>query len=140
MAKDIKKIMIALTGRNDESAVIEQAVFFADKFDASLVAIHINDPHAGRMSMMMDSPGPKISEDDIKNLFKRHGYENSLENLEVRIIENERISKTIAENAVDIDLLVLGHRRMSTFKANFMDSIDEGIANLSPCPVVVVQS
>ena len=140
MAKDIKKIMIALTGRNDESVVIEQAVFFADKFDALLVAIHINDPHAGRMSMMMDSPGPKISEDDIKNLFKRHGYENSLENLEVRIIENEHISKTIAENAVDIDLLVLGHRRMSTFKANFMDSIDEGIANLSPCPVVVVQS
>ncbi len=90
--------------------------------------------------MRMDSPGPKISEDDIKNLFKRHGYENSLENLEIRIIENERISKTIAENTADVDLLVLGHRRMSTFKANFMDSIDEGIANLEPCPVVVVQS
>ena len=95
MAKDIKKIMVALMGRNDESAVIEQAVFFADKFDASLVAIHINDPHSGRMSMMMDSPGPKISEDDIKNLFQRHGYENLLENLDARIIENERISKTI---------------------------------------------
>jgi hypothetical protein len=30
MAKEIKKIMVALLGRNDESAVIEQAVFFAD--------------------------------------------------------------------------------------------------------------
>ena len=48
--------------------------------------------------------------------------------------------KQFVENAADIDLLVLGHRRMSTFKANFMDSIDEGIANLAPCPVVVVQS
>lgn len=27
MAKEIKKIMVALLGRNDESAVIEQAVF-----------------------------------------------------------------------------------------------------------------
>jgi nucleotide-binding universal stress UspA family protein len=36
-------------------------------------------------------------------------------------------------------LLVLGHRKMNKFKASFMDSVDEGIANLVSCPVVVIQ-
>ncbi len=139
MVPVIDKIMVSLLGSDDEGVVVDQAVFFAEKFEASLVAIHVNDPHAGEMSMMMDSPGPKITEDIIKDMFKEHGYEHWLDKLEIRLPEGEIVSKTIAEHAQDIGLLVLGHRKMSTFKASFMDSVDEGIANLVPCPVVVVQ-
>ena len=139
MVPDINKIMVSLLCSDDEGAVLDQAVFFAEKFDASLVAIHVNDTHAGEMSMMMDSPGPKITEDMIKDMFVRHGYEQWLKKLEIRIPKGEIVSKTIAENAQDVGLLVLGHRKMSTFKSSFMDSVDEGIANLVSCPVVVVQ-
>tara|TARA_B100000678_G_scaffold271439_1_gene260125 strand:- start:132 stop:557 length:426 start_codon:yes stop_codon:yes gene_type:complete len=139
VAPDINKIMVSLLGSDDEGVVLDQAVFFAEKFDASLVAIHVNDTHAGEMSMMMDSPGPKITEDMIKDMFVQHGYEEWLKKLEIRTPEGEIVSKTIAENAQDVDMLVLGHRKMSTFKASFMDSVDEGIANLVSCPVVVVQ-
>ena len=75
----------------------------------------------------------------IKDMFVRHGYEQWLKKLEIRIPKGEIVSKTIAENAQDVGLLVLGHRKMSTFKSSFMDSVDEGIANLVSCPVVVVQ-
>jgi nucleotide-binding universal stress UspA family protein len=139
MASDIKKIMVSLLCSDDEGAVLDQAVFFAEKFDASLVAIHVNDTHAGEMSMMMDSPGPKITEDMIKDMFVKHGYEQWLDKLEIRIPKGEIVSKTIAEHAQDVDMLVLGHRKMNTFKASFMDSVDEGIANLVSCPVVVIQ-
>ena len=131
--------MVSLLCSDDEGVVLDQAVFFAEKFDASLVAIHVNDTHAGEMSMMMDSPGPKITEDMIKDMFVQHGYEQWLKKLEIRIPEGEIVSKTIAEHAQDVDMLVLGHRKMSTFKASFMDSVDEGIANLVSCPVVVIQ-
>ena len=131
--------MVSLLCSDDEGVVLDQAVFFAEKFDSSLVAIHVNDTHAGEMSMMMDSPGPKITEDMIKDMFVQHGYEEWLKKLEIRTPEGEIVSKTIAENAQDVDMLVLGHRKMSTFKASFMDSVDEGIANLVSCPVVVVQ-
>jgi nucleotide-binding universal stress UspA family protein len=87
----------------------------------------------------MDSPGPKITEDMIKDMFVQHGYEQWLKKLEIRIPEGEIVSKTIAEHAQDVDMLVLGHRKMNTFKASFMDSVDEGIANLVSCPVVVIQ-
>ena len=131
--------MVSILCSEDEGGVLGQAVFFAEKFDASLVAIHVNDTHAGEMSMMMDSPGPKITEDMITDMFKEHGYEQWLKKLEIRIPEGEIVSKTIAEHAQDVDMLVLGHRKMNTFKASFMDSIDEGIANLVSCPVVVIQ-
>ena len=139
MVPDIDKIMVSLLCSDDEGVVLSQAVFFAEKFGASLVAIHVNDPHAGEMSMMMDSPGPKITKDMIKDMFVQHGYEHWLKKLEIRIPEGAIESKTIAEHAQDVDMLVLGHRKMNKFKARFMDSVDEGIANLVSCPVVVIQ-
>ena len=139
MVPDIDKIMVALLCSDDEGVVLDQAVFFAEKFGASLVAIHVNGPHAGEMSMMMDSPGPKITEDMIKDMFVQYGYEHWLKKLEIRIPEGAIESKTIAEHAQDVDMLVLGHRKMNKFKARFMDSVDEGIANLVSCPVVVIQ-
>ena len=47
MVPDINKIMVSLLCSDDEGAVLDQAVFFAEKFDAALVAIHVNDTHAG---------------------------------------------------------------------------------------------
>ncbi|MBF88514.1 MAG: hypothetical protein CMG75_02460 [Candidatus Marinimicrobia bacterium] len=38
-----------------------------------------------------------------------------------------------------MDLLVLGHRKMSTFKSRIMDTIDEGIINHVQCPVLVAR-
>ena len=48
-------------------------------------------------------------------------------------------SKSIEKNTQDCDLLIVGHRKMSQFKSSLMDSVDEGIANLISCPVLVVQ-
>ena len=138
MVPDIDKIMVALLCSDDEGVVLDQAVFFAEKFGASLVAIHVNGPHAGEMSMMMDSP-KKVTADMIQDQIKEYGYESILGKIEFIIAEGERISKTIEQHCKDFDLLIVGHRKMSEFKASIMDSVDEGITNLVPCPVIVVQ-
>ena len=132
------KIMVALIGDGSEQPVIEQAVNIANDLNAKLVVIHVNDPHAGEMSMMMDSP-KKVTADMIQDQIKEYGYESILGKLEFIIAEGESIAKTIEHHCNDFDLLIVGHRKMSEFKANFMDSVDEGITNIVACPVLVVQ-
>ena len=132
------KIMVSLIGDGSEQPVIEQAVNIANDLKANLVVIHVNEPHAGEMSMMMDSP-KKVTADKIQDQIKEYGYESILGKLEFIITEGERIAKTIAHHCKDFDLLIVGHRKMSEFKANFMDSVDEGITNIVACPVLVVQ-
>jgi len=132
------KIMVALIGDGSEQPVIEQAVNIANDLKANLVVIHVNEPHAGEMSMMMDSP-KKVTADKIQDQIKEYGYESILGKLEFIIAEGESIAKMIEHHCNDFDLLIVGHRKMSEFKANFMDSVDEGITNIVACPVLVVQ-
>ena len=59
-----KNILVSLCGRGDESIVINEAINIADGGQLSFV--HVNDLHAGEMSMMMDAPDKKYEEADIK--------------------------------------------------------------------------
>ena len=51
----------------------------------------------------------------------------------------ESVSEIINKYAQNMDLIILGHRKMNTFKSHIMDSIDEGISNLVTAPVLIVQ-
>ena len=134
----MKKIIVALVMDGEEKRVIEHAIAVAEKFNSKLIAIHVNDIHAGKMSMMMDSP-KKFEEEDIRQSFRDYGYESIADKIQIEIIVAEKVPVAIASVVGDSDLLVLGHRKMNTFKASFMDSVDEGIINLIDCPVLVVQ-
>ena len=81
---------------------------------------------------------PKITKEDIRAQFKAHGFNELAENIDARILTAESISKALADETDSVDLLILGHSKMSTFKANFFDSVDEGIVNKAHCPVLVV--
>lgn len=131
-------ILVALVARGDEAAVIREAVTMAETHGAKLIAIHVNDPRAGEMSMMMDSGGPRLDEEDIREQFRANGFEDTEKAIEVRILKSDNIPQILAEQTKEADLLILGHRRMSTFKSNIMDSVDEGIVNHAKCPVLVV--
>jgi len=134
----VNNIYVGIVMDGDEKRVIEHAIAVSEKFNAKLTAIHVNDEYAGEMSMMMDSP-EKYEENDIRDAFRTYGFEVIAETMNVKIIMAENIPKAIVEESSEADLLVLGHKRMSTFKASFMDSTDEGVVNLIECPVLVVQ-
>jgi nucleotide-binding universal stress UspA family protein len=134
----VNNIYVGIVMDGDEKRVIEHAIAVSEKFNAKLTAIHVNDEYAGEMSMMMDSP-EKYEENDIRDAFRTYGFEVIAETMNVKIIKAENIPKAIVEESSEADLLVLGHKRMSSFKASFMDSTDEGVVNLIECPVLVVQ-
>ena len=90
------------------------------------------------MSMMMDSP-KKITADMIREQVIDFGLEHILDELDIIMTKGENIAKNIEPHCQGVDMLVLGHRRMSKLKANITDSMDEGITNIIACPVLVVQ-
>jgi len=133
-----RTIMVALCGRGDEMPVIHEAVKITHLSGGKLIALHVNEPHAGKMSMLMDSPGPRLTEDAIRQQFVEHGFEDLARSLEVKILTDEVVHRAIAKASQEADLLILGHQRMSFFKEKFFDSVDEGIVNHVRCPVLVV--
>ena len=48
----------------EEQGMIQYAIHHTKLFNASTTVIHVQDPHAGGMSMMMDAPG-----DFLKKIF-----------------------------------------------------------------------
>ena len=129
-----QNIMIALEADGSEKYVVEHAVLLAEQ----LAIIHVNDLHAGSMSMMMDSP-KIITADMIREQVIDFGLEHILDELDIIITKGENIAKNIEPHCQGVDMLVLGHRRMSKLKANITDSMDEGITNIIACPVLLVQ-
>jgi len=132
-----KNIAVALAGKADEIPMIDEAVRLAINLKAKISVLHVNDPHAGEISMMMDSP-KKFTQDDFIKMFYDAGHEEIAKRIEVKIVENTSVSKGIAGLAADCDLLILGHDKMNKMKEILTDSIDEVTVNVSNCPVLII--
>ena len=127
--------MVALVSRGDEKQVIEQAVLLANKFDAQLIAIHVAKPV---LSKPKGRTALNVTEEIIRNLFTEYGFEQIINNLEIIISKGEDIAQKIQEHSNNIDILVVGHKKMGGFMSWITDSIDEDITDLMSCPVLVV--
>ena len=136
MISEPKRIMVALVAHGDEKPVIEQAVLLANKFEAQLIAIHVHQPV---LSQPKGDSELNVTEEIIRNRFTEYGFEQIINDLEIIITKGENIPEKIQQHSNDIDMLVVGHKKMGRFMARVTDSIDEDITNLITCPVLVVR-
>jgi len=136
MISEPKRIMVALVAHGDEKPVIEQAVLLANKFEAQLIAIHVHQPI---LSQPKRDSQLNVTEEIIRNRFTEYGFEQIINDLEIIITKGENIPEKIQQHSNDIDMLVVGHKKMGRFMARVTDSIDEDITNLITCPVLVVR-
>ena len=134
-----KKISVALAGTPDEIQMIDEAVRLAITLKAQLCVVHVNLPHAGEISMMIDAP-KKYDEEDFTKMFHEAGHEEISKKIVVKLTTNKSIAKGIAELVSDSDLLILGHDRMGKMKELLTDSIDEMIVNEVKCPVLIYRT
>lgn len=132
-----KKILIALDCTEDEETVIHEAVRLVRALDAELSVLHVNDPAAGKAHLMMDSL-PLISEEDLREQFRKAGYDKEANELKVAIVESESYAKEIAKATENVELLIMGHAHKNPFFAALVDSVDERVADQISCPVLVV--
>jgi nucleotide-binding universal stress UspA family protein len=135
MISEPKKIMVALGAHGDEKPIIKQAVLLSNKFEAQLIAIHVHQPV---LSQPKGDSELNVTEEIIRNLFTEYGFEKIINDLEIIISKGEDIAEKIQEHSNDIDMLVVGHKKMGGFMSWITDSIDEDITDLMSCPVLVV--
>ena len=79
-----------------------------------------------------------VTEEIIRNLFTEYGFEQIINDLEIIISKGENIAEKIQEHSTNIDIIVVGHKKMGGFMSWIADPIDEDITDLMSCPVLVV--
>ena len=132
-----KKILIALDCTDDENGVINEAIRLAETLSADLSAFHVNDPAAGKAHMMMDTLR-RVNEENIREQFRTAGFEKQANEIKITFAESESCAQEIAKATEDVNLLVIGHHPKSAFLAALTDSVDERVADLISCPVLLV--
>lgn len=130
-------ILVALAGMDDEENVIHETVRLAEALDAELTVLHVNDPKAGKVSMMMETQR-MVTEEALRDQFRKLGYDTTASRLKFNIVTGTSLPKAIAESTQDVDLLVIGHRRKNRFLAAFADAADKHLTDLVGCPVLIV--
>lgn len=130
-------LVVSLSGRKDEERVIHEAVRLSESLGASLTVLHVQDPHAGELSMMMGSE-PRITEDDLRKQFRNLGHEAAADALSVSVVVGSSYPKEIAKASEDADLLIVGHRRKNRFLAALSDSTDQHVSDMVRCPVLLI--
>lgn len=132
-----KKIFLSLSGEEDESKVIQECMRIVLALKAELTVIHVNDPAAGYTHMMMDTL-PKTTIDEMKTMFTEAGFGAQANEIGFRLVEDESYAKAIAGATREADLLVMGHHAKNLLMAHLKDGIDERVADLMQCPVLLV--
>ena len=132
-----KNILVALEGKKDESKVIQHAVELSKKLNADLIVIHVNDPAASTPHMMMDAP-KAVHEDELRAQIARAGYSELSGQIQIEIVEGAHYPDKIAESTKKADLMILGHSHKNKFLAALIDSVDEKVAEIADCPVLIV--
>lgn len=132
-----QKIVLALAGNQDEAVAIQEAVRLSGALDAHLSVVHINDPKAGKISMMMPSP-QLVTEEDLRKQCREAGYAGVADTIDVQVEVGVSFAKTIAKVTADADMLIMGHHKQHPLVAPFKDSTDEDVMNLVQCPILVV--
>ena len=77
-----ENIVVSLACKSDEEAVIRESVRVAGFAGARLTALHVNEPAAGKMTMMID-PTRRITEEDIRQRFRDLGLDEAADEIVV---------------------------------------------------------
>lgn len=132
-----KNIIVALGGKKKEAKVIDQAIRLTRSLKATLSVVHVNDSGANEPHMMMDAP-ESVGEKELREAIRKAGYAEEAMNIKIKIMESNDYQEKIAEATKGVDLLVIGHSHKNRFLALLIDSLDEKIADIIDCPVLVV--
>jgi nucleotide-binding universal stress UspA family protein len=132
-----KKILLSVRCRDEEKRVVDEAMRLTSFFGATLSIVHINDPAAAKAHMLMGTL-PRIEEEDIVDQFRKFGYEQDAEKVDIILIDSEAYAEEIARATKGFDLLIMGHYPKSRILAVLKDSTDERVADRIQCPIMLV--
>jgi nucleotide-binding universal stress UspA family protein len=148
---DVKfeKIMVAFDGSRDSLKAIEVGCSLAEKYEASLVVVHVYGLSLPVYAAGATMPLPEI--DQAAVTAKQDALVILSDGLEVaksrnvkakgELLEARSTLSALLEYAAEekVDLIVVGTRGMSGIKRLIMGSISSGLVHSAECPVLVVR-
>jgi len=152
----IQSILVPVDGSEHSRKALELASDIAQKFDASLVLVHVVStaalpptPQIGVPVTPEGVPPPvfstRMAEDMVKRgseLLERERTEVEKRGLTVKTImeRGEPVEKILQTAKYErCDLIVMGARGVSKVRALLLGSVSDGVVHSSPCPVLVVK-
>ena len=133
-----QSIVLALSCSESSSPIIEAAFDCVKQYNAPLKVLHVNDPAAGKMSMMMDGAGHKYTEPEIMDMLMARNSDLNTNSVQIQILTSEDIPEAVSMAIVEGDLLILGHKKMNIVKEKLSDSLDQQIVNKVNCHSLVI--
>jgi nucleotide-binding universal stress UspA family protein len=132
-----ENIFLSLTGQDDETRLITEAMRIVTALNAHLSVIHINDPNAG-MGHMMPDTNPKVTKEDIVDSFRKAGFGAFADKITFIIIEEKPFARAIAEGTRKANLLIMGHHHRNMLENLLSHGTDEKVADHIRCPILLV--
>ena len=133
-----RSIVLALSGTVAAQTMIDAALEYSNQCGTPLRVIHVNDPAAGKMSMMMNSVGHKYTESEIMDILKTNNPDLNTDSVQIQLLTSENIPKAVSQTVNEDDLLIVGHKKMNLLKENLSDSFDEQIVNRVNCHSLII--
>lgn len=138
-----KNILVPFDGSDSSQEALRQAIEIADKFQESIILIHVQPNFTAPHSKVF------FNESDIHS-YQQTLYEEAIAS-GVRILEEVGIpfetklivgipKEEICKEASDrqVRYIVIGSRGYSPFVGSVLGSVSQGVLHLADCPVMVV--
>lgn len=143
--KEIKKILIPVDFSETSLLAIEHGRILAKMLKADVILLHCDEKAAASHAAMdaetevVDKGGSGSGKrlDELASSFEKEDKVNVISMVK-KAKPSRGIVKTVEEN--NIDLIVMGTHGIGGFEEFFMGSTAHKIVNLSPCPVLSVQT
>lgn len=138
-----KNILVPFDGSNSAQAALHQAIEIANRFEESIILIHVQPNFTAPHSTTF------FTDEDIHN-YQQSLYEDTI-TPGVHILEEAGIpfetklivgvpKEEICKEALNrqVRYIVIGSRGYSSFVGSVLGSVSQGVLSLADCPVMVV--
>jgi len=147
--KGLAKVIVAFDGSKDSAKAMKLAVSLASKFLSEVIVVHVySSPSVGfGAASGVPIPDYRALEDAKKDSARKtlsQGLALAKEegiNAKGELIEAPSVVEALVEFATKegADMIVVGTRGMTGFKKLLLGSVSTGLANHSPCPVLIAR-
>jgi nucleotide-binding universal stress UspA family protein len=153
--KKFSKMLVAVDGSEPSMDAAEYGIFFAQKYDADLIALHVSpkiisseyyedDDIRTNKSILgggiAELPRLEIEEKSFRKI-KEKCKQNNVRVITEVVISNKSVAADIIDYAENnnVNLIVVGTKGRTGFKRLLLGSIVSGVVTYAHCPVLVVR-
>ncbi len=143
------KVLAAFDGSTDSAKAIKLACSLATKYGSDLVVVYVYSPAAVGFSASSGVPIPDYRElEEAKKSSAQAVLSKGLQlardegiTAKGELVEAPSVVEALVEIATreKVDLIVVGTRGMTGFKKLILGSVSAGLANHSPCAVLIAR-